>query len=140
MTRTEYVPYEKTVTVTENRAPTDDSIRLWDEMRQKALDSIVKELTVEVSMVKATVIVLMAPTSLAESPFELTFLGRFNLNGKDFRFEGKLDTRTIRHEVDVWGQRKDRETILAVFTKALSEAIAAYMIAENKEFIQNLVR
>ena len=37
-TRTEHVPYEKSIV--EHRAPTDDSIRIWEEMKEKAYKSI----------------------------------------------------------------------------------------------------
>ena len=42
--KTEYIPYEKTVI--EKRAPTDDSIRLYGEFREKAYSSILDTLEV----------------------------------------------------------------------------------------------
>lgn len=44
-TRTEYVPYEKTIV--EKRAPTDDSIRLYKEIKEKAYASILD--TIEIN-------------------------------------------------------------------------------------------
>ncbi len=44
-TRTEYVPYEKTVI--EKRAPTDDSIRIYEEIKGKAYKSILD--TIEIN-------------------------------------------------------------------------------------------
>lgn len=40
--RTEYVPYEKSVTVHEHKAPTDDSIRMYEEIKEKAYNSIIR--------------------------------------------------------------------------------------------------
>jgi len=37
----EYIPYVKRVEVTEHRAPTDDSIRLYKEMEEKAVNNII---------------------------------------------------------------------------------------------------
>lgn len=42
--RTEYVPYEKSVTVHEHKAPTDDSIKLYEEIKEKAYNSIIRTL------------------------------------------------------------------------------------------------
>ncbi len=36
--RTEFIPYEKTII--EKRAPTDESIRLWNEIKEKAYATI----------------------------------------------------------------------------------------------------
>ena len=138
-TRTEYVPYEKTVTVTEHRAPTDVSIQLWDEMRQKAIDSIVKQLPVEFSEVKGTILVMQMPSMADENIFGRKFAGKFVLNGQDHRFEGELDARDFADPVDVFGRRKDAETILKSFHAKLSEAIAAYMMRENQQFLKALL-
>lgn len=43
--RTEHVPYEKTVI--EKRAPTDDSIRIYEEVKEKAFKSIID--TIEIN-------------------------------------------------------------------------------------------
>ena len=40
--RTSYVPYEKTVTVTENRASTDESLSLLNEIQEKAKERVHK--------------------------------------------------------------------------------------------------
>lgn len=42
---TEYVPYAKTVNV--NRAPTDDSIRLLNELQEKATKNIIDRISVQ---------------------------------------------------------------------------------------------
>jgi len=141
--RKEYIPYEKSVTVNqtthEHRAPTDESVRLLSEMREKALDSIVKELVVEFGTVKATVLMMLAPDFTNVSLFNMRFMGKFNLNGKDHTFEGMLDTRTLRLPHDFTGMRNDAELILKAFHKTLSEAIAGYMMEESQEFLRNLV-
>lgn len=41
----EYVPYTQKVEITEKRAPTDDSIRLYKELEQKAENSIINKET-----------------------------------------------------------------------------------------------
>lgn len=43
-TQTEYVPYEKTVI--EKRAPTDDSIRIYEEIKEKAYNSILDSIKI----------------------------------------------------------------------------------------------
>jgi hypothetical protein len=53
--RTHYVPYEKTVH--EHRAPTDESIRLYKEMKEKAEQSVLDSFELENNLVNARVVV-----------------------------------------------------------------------------------
>ena len=54
--RTTVTHGSKTVTVNENKAPTDDSIRLLNEMQEKVLNNIIGRLTVNDNSLKASAI------------------------------------------------------------------------------------
>lgn len=53
--RTEHVPYVKTVI--EKRAPTDDSIRIYDEMLDKCYSTILNSITIANNIVNVNIIV-----------------------------------------------------------------------------------
>ena len=76
-TVTEHVPYEKTVTV--NRAPTDESIKLWEEMKEKAYKSLLGQIHIKNNVVEASAIIyqdIYAARKIMKY--------RFLLNGKEF--------------------------------------------------------
>jgi len=56
--RTEYVPYEKSVTITEKRAPTDESIRLAKEYEEKAWAIVANRVLRDVPDIEAKMVVI----------------------------------------------------------------------------------
>ena len=82
--RTVHVPYEKTVH--EHRAPTDDSIRLYKEMVEKAEEEVLGRIEIKNNLVEA-VVFWYQPQAICS----LRFCCRFKINGEIF---------TITHEVD----------------------------------------
>ena len=89
---TEYVPYEKMVTV--NRAPTDKSVELLKEFEDRALQKIVETYFIENSVAKGVVLkTLKSPISLAE-----TFIMVFDLNGKRHRVEKNIKEWHFYHK------------------------------------------
>lgn len=85
-TRTEYVPYEKTVTITEKKAPTDESIKLFYEMREKAKENLIKEFEVNDNIINAQVF------SFNNNDFSMDKLMyiKFVLNGKTIIIKEKI--------------------------------------------------
>lgn len=71
---TEYVPYEKTIH--EHRAPTDESVRLLNEMQDKAMDNIMQKIILNDNMFKGVVYVVNSPMA---DGFQIYI--RFTLNG-----------------------------------------------------------
>lgn len=88
------VPYEKTVTITEKRAPTDDSIKLLNEMQEKAKQNILTQITVDNNILKAHGIIFAGgyhSSSAVSASFKTKWILKFSLNGKEYRCEGELD-------------------------------------------------
>ena len=83
------ITFPKTIevhqTTHEHRAPTDDSIRLFDEMRRKAIRSVVASGQTSLTVGKATWHVFNSP----EIPGFLIH-GVFVLNGKQIDFECRV--------------------------------------------------
>jgi len=82
----EPVPYAKTVTVHEHKAPTDESIRLYQEIEQKAYDSILHRIQVNDNALNFGAIVHMPRMTTNQ---EIAYV--FTLNGREIT--GKITIR-----------------------------------------------
>ena len=105
------VPVTKNVNVTIGRAPTDESIRLYDEFKEKAYKSILESFHVTDNTFNFDAIVCRDCSSFNE---KLKF--RFFLNNKEY--QGEV-------EIDNYG----KNDIQKVYKK-LSEKIAEYILLE----------
>jgi hypothetical protein len=76
------VPYAKTVTVHEHKAPTDESIRLYQELEQKAYDTILHRIQVNDNALNFGAIVRMPRMTTDE---KIAYI--FTLNGKEITGE-----------------------------------------------------
>jgi len=86
--RREYVPYEKTVV--EQRAPTDDSIKLLNEMQEKVMTNIMDRHLTTNNVLNVNWF------SNPITPWGgLQFSCRFTINGRKFDFTVDVD----RHEI-----------------------------------------
>lgn len=74
--RTEYVPFEKSVTVHEHRAPTDASIAIYRELEEKAWDSVISKLVEEIPSIQAQYLVV------ERNPADRNLYVAFKINGR----------------------------------------------------------
>lgn len=109
----EYVPYTKTVI--EKRAPTDDSIRLYEEIKEKAYNSILDSCTIETNTLHSKCLVYRDVYS-----FSTKLKYSFNLNGKEY-------ANTISIKEDLVG---DRREYLNIIYKELTKLIALDLTRE----------
>ena len=102
--RTEFIPYEKTII--EKRAPTDESIRLWNEIKEKAYASILD--TIEL---KSNTLALNAIAYFDHLSYRKVLRYKIILNGESFTGDISLDlwdytkTELIRKIVDEVSKR-----------------------------------
>ncbi len=95
----EYIPYVKT----EVRAPTDDSIRLWDEMKKKAYDSLINELNVDLIGCKGKAIVyrdILSLNTICEYKFNLNnikFNGKVNIKEEEVESSKLIKIQLAQH-------------------------------------------
>jgi len=112
---TRTVPYEKTVH--EHKAPTDESVKLLNEMQKAALDNIVKTFNVNDNTVNACVIYL-----INKADFDgFKFVAKFTFNGKEHKIEGEI----LRHELIETSKYGSEKVALAIYKSM------CFLIAQN---------
>ena len=77
---TTYVPYAKTVNVTEKKAPTDESIKIYKEMQGKAFSSISEVIEVKNNIVQGKIIRFIRDWASDKEKI----LVIFKINGQEF--------------------------------------------------------
>jgi len=107
-TNREYIPYEKIIT--EKRAPTDESIKLYNEMKEKAYSSILKSIQINDNSLNVSAVLF---NDLAS--FERICKYRLTLNGQEV--EGNI-------KVDVF-REKDKIDLLQEIVKRVAQDISA---------------
>jgi hypothetical protein len=117
----EYVPYAKTVTVQEHRAPTDDSIRIYKEMEEKANKNILCSIEIRDNILNINAVVIAPPEALAA----WKCLYHFTLNGRDIQGEIKLKY----HEL----MAIDKNEILRTIVDQAARHIAVEMLQHLPE-------
>lgn len=114
------------VTVTEKRAPTDDSVRLLNEMERKVLDQIVKTFHLRDNDFEA--VMMVRQFSLSHPRGELYVA--FKLNGKDY---------ICREEVPrTFGD--DQEQVIRKLFEAVGKAVAEEMFMAKGPDLLNSMR
>lgn len=102
-----------TVVVHEHRAPTDESIKLYNELRQKAIDSIVYSTVIKNTLYEAQVMVTKNFTFSLD--YEVHYI--FKLNGEEFK--GKV----VIAYYDVRDKNQLPKLIYGKFIEILSEKL-----------------
>ena len=82
--RTENV-YHNTKVV-EERAPTDDSIKLYEEIKEKAFDSIIESIKIQDNLFNAKALLVKDPMT-----FGMKFYYTFRINGEEFKGSDDVD-------------------------------------------------
>jgi len=109
--RTEQVTRE--VIVKEYRAPTDESVKLLNEMQKKALDNIVSQFSTSNNH-------LQMKCAVVENNYEQArlFISKFTLNGKSHRFDIKINSLDVQTEEDL---------ITSVYERVCAELAKEFM-------------
>src|ERR1035437_1279784 len=83
------IHYEKTVH--EHRAPTDESIKILNEMQYAALKNIIKTIRVEDNTLNAVVVYMIQQACFDK----LDYVVKFTFNGKEYELEGEIERREL---------------------------------------------
>lgn len=118
---TKYVPYEKTVNI--HNAPTDESIRLYDEMREKAEKSIIDSFSINTTLFSCHVVV-------AENP---EFYDAFTI-----WFKLKLNDETITDSFKIERYRYEEDTVKEVVSK-ISNIITSKLLGSISSESLNII-
>jgi len=113
----EYVPYEKTVI--EKRAPTDDSIRLYEEIKTKAYKSILDTIKINDNTFNVKAIIFDEPLS-----YKRICKFAFTING--FEITDSID-------IDIAMEYNKEEVINLIIDKC-SKKLSVEMLKRIKNF------
>lgn len=108
-----------TLKVYEHKAPTDESIRILQEMQEKAKESVLKTIRVNTNNISGVIVVNM-PDYLTQT---YVYVFKFDLNGKEYSFEETVDFFDAN-------KLSERELVVMLFEK-ISKAIAEKLIVDN---------
>ena len=123
---TEYVPYEKIVTITEKKAPTDESLRLLLEMQEKVRKSIINTERINNNVIDG-ILFTFAPQM---GSLDQTLFFRFKINGIEHVIE---DTYTGQD----MSKHQCREDMVKRIISKLSTSIAVHLFRDANDFWYN---
>lgn len=122
------------IEVTEKRAPTDESLRLVQEMEDKVKATMLAKLTIQSNVVSAVAIVYYKALPYDKTTYHI----KFNLNGKDYKIEHDIDNWQWNVELrDMWGGFGN-QAVFKLFHKTLSEIIAIELMKQSPDFMNEL--
>lgn len=118
------------IKIIEKKAPTDDSIRLYDELLEKTKSQILGQIKVEDNIVNGSVIFFKAQLE----NFDLVeYAAKFKLNGIEHIVNGsfkRIDT--------LWGTDKEQKAIQLLYEN-LAKHIAAKILQDNTLTLKNCI-
>jgi hypothetical protein len=113
-------------TVHEHRAPTDASVRLLNEMQDKAKENFVGSIMIDDNIIKGAIYVMQDFTY--HNTFAVVF--KFNINGKEFVIDE--DFRYNPYE--------NKSMLIKRFYDEFSKKITEYLVNHSINQIQELLR
>lgn len=116
----EYVPYEKNIVVTEKKAPTDESIRLYEEIKEKAYKSILDSFTINENNISFSVIAYRDKLCMED-----VIQYKFILNGKEFVGKDKVGVYGLLSKEDVF------RNIYASISQEIAEMLMTDLLKSN---------
>ena len=129
--KTELVPYVKKVDIHEHRAPTDESIKLYKEVKEKAINDILFSMTYVGSHISFSAVGFYEDPSYDK----ITAFARININGNDLKLKFDIN----KTDFDTWGTNDNRnERIKEVLIREYSNHIAQIILSENKGKFEHL--
>ena len=125
-----YVPYREEVNIKEIKAPTDESVKLLNEMQTKSTNNIVYAIKVNENHLQATVV------GVKTSMLDVVFYARFILNGKEYFIEEQMNF------VDFMEYKRGsfyKERLSKLIHKKLSEAITTELLSNCEHNFKDLL-
>ena len=133
-TKSESVPYAKNVTINENRAATDDSVRLLNEFEEKAKKNIICKLQIETNTIKAMGIYFRDEMIDRRVHFDI----KFSLNGKEVLIQDYVDSFEWREEMMEMYMGFGNQVIYKLVLKKMAEMIAEELLNQSPDFVRAL--
>lgn len=120
------VPYEKTVTITEKKAPTDQSIELLNEFQEKAKQNIIDTIIIDNNVMKAVAVFLTGDIISDKYRYFLKYV----LNGKEYKTSGefsRIDFPYIGTSDPKTRFFVMRDFLMPMFSKSISDELMKHM-------------
>lgn len=134
--KTDRVPYCKEVNITEKKAPTDESVRLLNEMQEKAQRNIISTIRIEENCLKAIVVYFQDDIEKDRVKYQI----RFNLNGKDHIIDGHINIFELGTELLMSGLDQRSGIIVKALYKKYSELIMIELLEQSSDLIRELMK
>ena len=128
---TEYIPYTKSVTITENRAATDESVKLLNEFQEKSLENLIKTVKISNNVIDGVIFLFQVNAA----SFQRRFVFIFKINGVEHKIEDNYDIDNIMHFSN---SRNIDETANKIISK-LSEIIAIHLFKSDLNFWEEII-
>ncbi len=128
------VPYEKTVH--EHRAPTDDSVKLLNEFKEKAIENIFYSFLIKDNIIEADAFMIW------ENPIDytMTFHCKFKINGEEFYIRESVDMFKFKSDLMKYFKSGDfKEEVLQKIYTTISEHITRELIISSKECVFSFI-
>lgn len=122
-------PYDKTVTIHEHRAPTDDSIKLLNEFQDKALQNLIKTVPIKNNIIDG--IVFLFESNVAS--YSRKFIFRFKINGIEYQIEDEYEIG------DLIQSTYDNSYLPSKVINKLSQIIAMHLFKDSTNFWSNIL-
>jgi len=122
----------KNVNITENKAPTDQSIELLKEMQEKAFQSIISRYHVKTNIIEGVVTYI---ESSWRANMGLQCIYQFQLNGVDFQVEETID----RYDIALEEPKELVRKLYNVISSKIAEELTGKTL-ENGTFIRNVTQ
>lgn len=132
--RKEIVPYEKSVTVNEHRAPTDKSVELLNVFEEKARETIIYKAKIEQNHLKAIAVYYQDDIVSNRIHFHV----KFELNGFETLISDFVDGFEWKSELSELYFGFGHLTIFKKVHKKLSEMITLNLMEKSPDFVGGL--
>lgn len=116
------------VKVEEKKAPTDESIRLLNEMQEKALDNLISKVEVKNNLVEGTVFAFEMARTSAALHHEVMIICKFKINGHEYVVEKGISRD------ELWKDNADKN-IMYINMKLQDYAKSVMLWWMCKEFV-----
>ena len=126
--KTTLVPYEKSVTVHEHRAPTDASLRMLNEMQEKVKQNIIDSMIIQTNEMNA--VAVFHTLSMIDNA--VLWDAAFVLNGNTIRINGKID-----YNEWVISTIGSKELVVERIAKCFLESVSKEMVMQILPSIMN---
>ena len=137
--KTEYVPYEKEMTINEHRAPTDKSVELLNEFEKEAKNNLIDKLEFRDNVLDCDMLFFREGVGMGIDEVDIFLV--FKLNGKDYKLNRKVSAfkwREVKQNDNYNRLHWSSNELLALFFNEVCKIIAIEVFEQSPEIVESL--